>query len=39
MRTKGEKFAILELLAQIERKTGWKCGWRSDGLREIWQLC
>ncbi|KAI5364810.1 putative fungal transcription factor [Septoria linicola] len=35
MRTRSEKFATLELLAQIERKTGWKCGWRSDGLREI----
>ncbi|KAM3417348.1 hypothetical protein BST61_g5599 [Cercospora zeina] len=39
MRTRSEKFATLELLAQIERKTGWKCGWRSDGLREFWNLC
>ncbi|EME42393.1 hypothetical protein DOTSEDRAFT_73276 [Dothistroma septosporum NZE10] len=39
MRTKSQKFGVLELLAQIEQKTGWKCAWRSDGLREIWNLC
>lgn len=39
MRTRSEKFATLELLAQIEKSTGWKCGWRSDGLRECWSLC
>ncbi|KAF7193667.1 hypothetical protein HII31_05013, partial [Pseudocercospora fuligena] len=39
MKKKYEKFAVLELLAQIQKKTGWKCEWRSDGLREFWSLC
>lgn len=38
MKTKSEKFAVLELLAQIERKTGWKTSWRADSLREMWNL-
>ncbi|KAK4498284.1 hypothetical protein PRZ48_010942 [Zasmidium cellare] len=37
MRTEREKSAILDLLAQIERKTGWRCDWRADGLREFWK--
>ncbi|KXS95501.1 hypothetical protein AC578_8811 [Pseudocercospora eumusae] len=27
------------LLAHIQKKTGWKCEWRSEGLRELWSLC
>ena len=38
LKTKSEKFAVLELLAQIEQRTGWKTRWRSDSLCEIWNL-
>lgn len=38
LKTKCEKFAVLELLAQIERDTGWKTRWRSDSLRGMWNL-
>jgi hypothetical protein len=38
LRSRAEKFAVLELLARIERKTGWKTAWRAENLREKWML-
>lgn len=33
---KAERFAILELLAQVERVIGWKTAWRAAGLHDYW---
>lgn len=33
---RAERFAVLELLARVERVIGWKTAWRAANLHEIW---
>jgi hypothetical protein len=38
LRSADEKFTALNMLSQIQKQTGWKCGWRSKSLRDHWNL-
>lgn len=38
LRLPNEKFTVLQLLSRIQKQTGWKCGWRSQSLRDHWNL-
>lgn len=38
LRQPNEKFTALHMLSKIQKQTGWKCGWRSQSLRDRWDL-
>ena len=38
LKTRSEKFVVLELLGRVERLIGWKTSWRAVILRERWGL-
>lgn len=35
----AERFAVLELLARVERVIGWKTAWRAASLHDLWSKC
>nr|XP_036580109.1 uncharacterized protein CTRU02_09754 [Colletotrichum truncatum]KAF6787941.1 hypothetical protein CTRU02_09754 [Colletotrichum truncatum] len=38
MRTRSEKFAVLEIFGLIHSQTGWKTEWRTSELRKLWGI-
>ncbi|KAJ0416354.1 hypothetical protein BJY00DRAFT_317005 [Aspergillus carlsbadensis] len=38
LRTRSEKFGVLEIFGAIERETGWKSSGRSSELRSLWKI-
>lgn len=36
LKARAERFAVLELLARVERVIGWKTAWRAASLHDVW---